>query len=128
DVHTVTVSWGPGEGTSTITLPVGQRTFTLTHQHLDDGASTGLGHPADVYSDSVVVTDDDTGSATIGTSLTFNNVAPVVGAVSNSSPDVGGADEGQTVTATVAFTDVGTLDAHSLLIDWGDGSTPTSFA
>src|SRR5439155_269651 len=73
DVHTVTVQWGPGEGSSTITLPVGQRTFTLSHQYKDDNPTSTS---SDVYSISVTVADDDTGSATALTTTRVDNVAP----------------------------------------------------
>ena len=35
------------------------------------------------------------------------------------------ATEGDTVTLAGQFTDPGTLDPHTVTINWGDGSTPT---
>jgi large repetitive protein len=123
DTHTVTVNWGPGQGSSTIALPPGARTFTLSHQYLDDGPSPGNGTPSDTYAVAVTVTDDDTGGGSATTPVTVRNVAPVVTEVTNSASDCSCGDD--PVTATVSFTDVGTLDGHTLVIDWGDGTTST---
>jgi hypothetical protein len=51
------------------------------------------------------------------------NVAPVVTAISNSSPDCGGALQGEPVTVTASFSDAGTGDTHTAVVDWGDGTT-----
>jgi Ca2+-binding RTX toxin-like protein len=40
----------------------------------------------------------------------------------SSAPEVGDAEPGDTVTVSGIFTDPGTLDTHSALIDWGDGT------
>jgi PKD repeat protein len=61
------------------------------------------------------LTDSDTASVTV------NNVAPVLGAISASLDPV---EVGTPVTASASFTDVGTLDTHTALWDWGDGTTP----
>lgn len=60
DVHTVTINWGPGEAESVVTLPVGQRTFSLTHTYADDNPS---GTTADAYVISATVVDDDGGTS-----------------------------------------------------------------
>ncbi len=56
-------------------------------------------------------------------SLTVDNVAPVITAFSSSSPGFGGAAEGELVTVSGSFTDAGTFDTHTAIIDWGDGTT-----
>jgi choice-of-anchor C domain-containing protein len=112
DVHTVVISWGPGEGITTVTLPVGDRTFSASHQYLDDNPT---GTPWDTYAIGVTVTDDDTGSVTGSTTVVVNNVAPVVDA----GADLAGS-EGVPVALTSSFTDVGTLDTHTATIGWGD--------
>jgi Ca2+-binding RTX toxin-like protein len=53
---------------------------------------------------------------------TVENVAPVITSISNSSPGVGDAAGGQEVTFDAQFTDVNTLDNHTAVIDWGDGT------
>src|SRR5205823_10200854 len=57
DTHTVVITWGPGEGSSTLTLGAGVTTFTASHPYLDDNPT---GTPSDFYAISVTVTDDDT--------------------------------------------------------------------
>src|SRR5262249_25616123 len=81
---------------------------------------------ADTYTVKVTVTDDEGVSGYSTTQLTVTNVAPVVTSVSNNSPDCGDVMQGQPVSATVNFTDVGTLDGHTLKISWGDGNTTTA--
>ncbi len=55
--------------------------------------------------------------------ITVNNLPPVITEVVTSSPDGGGAAEGQTVSVAASFTDPGVLDTHTAIIDWGDGTT-----
>jgi Ca2+-binding RTX toxin-like protein len=128
DAHTVTVNWGPGLGTSTVTLPVGQRTFSLPAPAILDDNPTGT--PSDTYAISITVADDDGGaSGPIGATLTVNNVAPVIAAVTGPNAGVQGAwaaftgVRGQPLQFGGSFTDVGTLDTHAATIDWGDGTS-----
>ena len=75
-----------------------------------------------VYTVAVQVSDGElTDSAT--STITVQNVAPTITAVSTSAGDVGDAVPGQTVSLLAAYTDPGTLDTHTAVIDWGDGST-----
>jgi PKD repeat protein len=66
----------------------------------------------------LTLTDDDTGGANGTTSLTVHNEVPLVDA---------GVDVSVAVSTTVAFngsfTDVGTLDTHTIDWDFGDGVT-----
>jgi Ca2+-binding RTX toxin-like protein len=50
------------------------------------------------------------------------NVAPVLTSLDTSSTSAGPAAEGEPVTISGTFTDVGTLDTHAVTVDWGDGS------
>ena len=127
DSHEVEILWGDGT-TSLADINTLTRTFTATHQYLDDGPSPGNGTASDDVLIGVRITDDDGGiaedlSAAI---ITVNNVDPQIVELSNSSPACGGAAEGETVSLTGSFTDVGTLDLHSASIDWGDGTTSTA--
>lgn len=63
DVHTVAIDWGDGT-TETFVLATGDRSFTASHQYLDDGPSPGNGTPFDVYEIGLTVSDDDGGTAT----------------------------------------------------------------
>lgn len=71
----------------------------------------------------VRVTDGDGGSATDSTSVTVNNVLP---SVSLPSVDIEPSDEGQSVVASVTFTDPGTLDTHTCTVDYDDGDGPVA--
>lgn len=134
DSHTVVVSWGgglgtgqPAQGTTTITttgpnppstslvsLGNGNWRFTADHQYLDDAPSHSA---SDVYALSFQVTDDDTAAATGGTAVTVNNVSPTITSLTPGGP----VNENGTFTVTGTFHDPGTLDTHTIVIDWGGG-------
>lgn len=64
------------------------------------------------------VTDDDGAIDTDTTTVTINNVAPIVDAGDDQV-----VNEGDTVTLDPAdFPDSGSLDNHTAIIDWGDGT------
>ncbi|MFH1608380.1 MAG: PKD domain-containing protein [archaeon] len=75
---------------------------------VDDGTNTVV----------LQVTDDDGGSHTDSTTVTCNNVNPVVIAPADTSGDEGN----EIIIGDIIFTDDGTEDIHDLKIDWGDGS------
>ena len=122
DTHTVLINWGLGEGTTTLNLPVGARSFSAAHQYLDDGAT---GTASDSYPIAVSVTDYDTGVGTGSSSVTVNNLAP-----SNVALNSGTINENDSFTLTGSFADIGTLDTHTVVINWGayDGSTTLNLA
>jgi endonuclease G len=112
DTHTVTINWG--DGSSTINLPLGSRSYTASHQYLDDAPS---GTASDLYAISVSVADDDGGAAGASTSVTVNNVAPQIASVTGptSALAIGGS-----ASISVSYSDAGTLDTHTATVDWGD--------
>ena len=114
DTHTAVIDWGDGT-TSNATIDPVSRTFSADHQYLDDNP-TGTG--SDVYTIGVTLTDDDTGTDTASTTVTVNNLDPVIASVN--APVI---NEDGTATITGSFTDVGTLDTHTVQINWGDGTT-----
>jgi Ca2+-binding RTX toxin-like protein len=120
-VHTVVIDWGAGEGTTTLTLPAGVTSFSATHQYLDDDPT---GTAADAYSISVTAIDSHgaTGSAVAG--LTVQNASPVLGTIALPA-DI---RAGELISGTVSYTDVGSLDTHTVSINWGDGSTTSGTA
>ena len=83
---------------------------TVTHKYADD---SGDG----TFTVSLTVIDDEGGSATATREITVNNVAPTVDA--GTIPD---ADEGAEVTLNATFTDPGSGDTHTAIIDWGDNT------
>jgi len=122
DTFTVVIDWGEGSP-QTYTYPAGTTTYSETHQYLDDNPT---GTPSDIYTVTVTVTDDDMGSDTESSTVTVNNVDPVVGEITIDQPNW------QFVLPTVhelefegTFTDVGTQDTHTAVWDWGDSSTST---
>lgn len=91
---------------------------TLTLAQLD-----ALGLADGPHTNTVTVeASDGTNVDTATTTLTINNVLPMITSFSTDSPDCGGASENETVTATLAFDDPGTVDVHTVVIDWGDGT------
>ncbi len=117
--HTVQIDWGDGSS-DTLNLLAGVDVFSVDHPYLDDDPT---GTPADDYSVLVTVVDDVGGETTAGAIVTVNNVAPVIGELTSSAASLGDVAEGETVEITGSFTDVGTLDTHTAVIDWGDGTT-----
>src|SRR5205807_1962625 len=67
--------------------------------------------------------DRDGGSTDYATTLVVNNAAP--SAVQVSAPAI---NENGTATLTGSFTDPGTLDSHTVVIGWGDGSASTTLS
>jgi uncharacterized repeat protein (TIGR01451 family) len=111
------IDWG--DGTSGFyPYNVQTRTFSLTHQYLDDDPSTT---PSDTYNIDIIVTDDDTGTSTTPTSVVVNNVAPALGDILVTGP----IDEDGTATVSGTISDPGTLDTFTLVVDWGDGTSDT---
>ncbi|WP_372897989.1 PKD domain-containing protein, partial [Stieleria sp.] len=118
--HTVTVVWGDGVEPTVQTLPVGDRSITLTHPYLDDDPT---GTPADSYTIDVTVANtaaDDTGS----TSITVANVDPDVLEFVSDAATLEAKSNDLAVTISGSVGDIGSLDTHVAVIDWGDGSDP----
>ncbi|MEK6374951.1 MAG: DNA/RNA non-specific endonuclease [Acidobacteriota bacterium] len=115
DTHVVTVNWS--DGVSTSSLVKGARTFSLTHQYLDDAPS---GTASDAYAVSVTVSDDDGGNGSAGAGVTVNNVAPLIASVTGPTAPIafGGA-----ASISFNYTDAGTLDTHTATVTWGDASS-----
>jgi hypothetical protein len=120
DTFIVTINWGEGSPES-YSYPAGSTSFTETHQYLDDDPT---GTPSDDYTVIVTVEDDDGGSDTESTTVTVNNVDPIVVDIIMDQPNsefILPVVHGLNFTGT--FTDVGTLDTHTAVWDWGDTTT-----
>jgi len=120
DAHTVQVDWGDGS-VEQFNVPQGSRFFGTTHQYLDDDPSVTA---SDIYSVKVQLADDDLGETTGMADITVKNVAPSMLQIDPLAP----IDENGFAVLNVAFSDPGTLDAHTVEIDWGDSSALETLA
>jgi hypothetical protein len=115
DTHTVNIIWGDGSS-STVNLAAGVSTFAgVVHQYLDDPGTLSGSYPI-----SVTVTDEDGASGSAGASVLVNNVAPASVQLGLSALSI---NEGSSVSLNGSFTDPGTLDTHTVAINWGDGTS-----
>lgn len=110
DTFTMVIDWGNGIETFP-RFPAGP--FIFTRQYLDDDPT---GTPVDKMPISITVTDDDTSSVTMGTTVEVTNVAPSVTGLSATSILEGG---DTVLTGTIA--DMGPQDTFTVMIDWGNG-------
>src|SRR5262245_66166588 len=110
DIHTVTITWGDGSPQTVLALSAGAFTFSADHQYLDNLPGNAA------YTIGVTVTNQAGSAGTGCTSLIVNNVAPSLGSISGP----GLAVRGQSLDFTNLFTDPGTLDTHSAIINWAD--------
>jgi len=120
------INWGDGSftnGSPTIDIAgvnIGNTvagSFDGNHSYADNG----------VYTVTVTINDNGGGTDSEMFSVAVSNVAPVIGSLSTDSPSFGGLAQGQNVTLSALFSDVGALDTHTASIDWGDNvvSGPT---
>ena len=119
DTFTVVIDWGEGSP-ETYSYPAGSKSYSQTHQYLDDNPTATA---SDIYGITVTVTDDDTGVDTATTTVTVNNVAPVLGPI---TVPLAPLPVGSEVIATADFADTGIQDTHTAVWDWGDGTISTA--
>jgi len=101
------------------TIVVSGGTFSVPHTYLDDNPT---GTSSDTFDIHVRLTDDDGGEDTDQVSLTVDNVDPVIGSLASDATFDDLANEGETVTVSGTFSDVGVEDTFTAVVDWGDGS------
>ncbi len=129
DTHTATINWGDGsliDESIVISEINGSGDLTGSHVFADDG----------VYTVSVTLTDDDGGSTTDTFEVTVSNAMPTLdlgpgqqigeGEVFQFSHEIIAQGEGEDIITLrelgARFNDPGTLDTHTAVIDWGDGT------
>ena len=134
DSHDVTVKWGDGTTSKQALAASSDGSFSLSHTYVDDDPTST---PADSYTVTVEVTDDDGGKTTQVGTISVANVAPTELVLTGASWGAGGSatvdedghlvvPEGVEVTWTGSFRDPGTLDTHTVQVDWGDGGFASS--
>jgi len=81
----------------------------VNHIYLDNG----------IYTATLTITDSAGASDNDTSTITVNNIAPIVGAITapNTPVQLGGS-----INASANFTDAGILDPHTGAFDWGDGN------
>src|SRR5207302_29826 len=98
-------------------LAAGVLTFSGVSHHYLDTPSTGN------YAIAVTVTDSDGASTSAATSVNVINLPPANAQLTLSAATI---NENDSTTLSGSFADPGTLDTHTLVINWCDGSsTPT---
>lgn len=105
---TATVDYGDGSGTQPLTFS--GVNFSLSHVYKDNG----------IYTVTVSVTDNQGAIGAETATITVNNLTPTVGAITAPTDPV---QVNTAVTASASFTDIGVLDTHTAVWNWGDGIT-----
>lgn len=105
---TATVDYGDDSGSQQLMLY--GKNFNLSHVYKDNGT----------YTVTVSVTDNGGQIATQTATVTINNVTPSVGTISASVNPI---QINTNTTASANFTDLGVLDTHTAVWNWGDGTT-----
>jgi hypothetical protein len=114
DPHFVQIDFdGDGTYDSAQSLAAGVTSTTFSWNFMDDDPS---GTPQDITNVKVLVTDDDTGSATRTIPVTVKNVAPTITNLTLSASTI---NEKGSVTLSGTFTDPGRVDTYDLAINWG---------
>ena len=120
DANTVSIDWGDGSQASTIQLDKGVDTFSTSHVYLNNPVGVTSGS----FTIHASVTDEDGKIGTASTAVTVANVAPQFTSADLHLSETT-AVENDNVTLTGRFSDPGTLDPHTVTIEWGDGSAPS---
>src|SRR5207245_10513827 len=89
----------------------------VRHQYLDEPA---IGNP---YTITTTVTDENGASGSSSANVTVNNVTPANLQLSLNPATI---EENGATALSGSFADPGTLDTHTVVINWGDGSNNTT--
>ena len=119
DTHQVFVRWGDLTEDSVLNLAAGITNFSANHVFTND-VPTGIGLATNTIT--VIVADDDGGWSTNSVSILISNVPPSAINLSLSASVIG---ENGTIQLNGTFVDPGVLDAHQIVINWGDGTPNT---
>ncbi|WP_245841074.1 LamG-like jellyroll fold domain-containing protein [Puniceibacterium sediminis] len=125
DTHSLTIHWGDGSATDTIIIDPVSRSYSLDHRYLDDdhlSDTVSLDGPNKTFTITAILSDDDGESITANRDITVVNEAPTYTVIGNNADVPGAVLPGETVIITADFADAGSLDAHTVTIDWNDGT------
>ncbi len=124
--HSLRIDWGDGSQTTVVPVAAGApQRVVVPHTFQDD-------HPAGTSADNFAIRVNLTDAAGLAdeavAQVTARNVAPVLANFASDATFAYTADEGAPVNISASFTDVGVLDTHQALVNWGDGSPPEVIA
>ncbi len=111
DSHVLNVDWGDG-ATNSYSYAVGVQAFNVTHVYANNP-------PSGTYTVNTTITDNKGGSGTAATTAAVANVAPTISSFSTTASTT---TEGGTTSVLGSLVDPGTLDSHTVMIAWGDGT------
>jgi hypothetical protein len=117
--YTLAVSWGDGTSADVFTYPAGTTSFDLTHQYLEAAPDSS----GNTFRISVTVTDDEGLTGTGSTAVTVTDVPPTLDALQATPVSIG-----NPTTLTGFVLDQGTLNTHTLTINWGDNTPPQAIS
>jgi hypothetical protein len=109
------IDWGDGSTDSTGTVASGA-SISKSHTYADDDAD-------DTYTITVTLTDSDGAEGSNSRSVTVKNVAPTASAPADQTAEEGTSKEFD----LGSFSDPGADSPWAVEVDWGDGSTDTTF-
>jgi hypothetical protein len=113
DTHTVGINWGDGSQLETINRNAGVYDFASSHTYSDNGS----------YPITLTLSDNDGRSVVSNLTAVVTNAAPNVTALS-ATP--GAITESSSVTLSGTIADAGVRDTHTVLVNWGDGSSTST--
>ena len=120
DTFSLTVNWGDGSVPQVFNYPAGTLSFSQTHQYLDDNPTAT---PSDNYTINLTLSDNAGGIDSDSDVVTVNNSPPVLSNIDTSPTTI---IIGGTTNLNGNISDVGTLDTHQIIINWGDGTPNTT--
>ena len=121
DTHKATIDWGDGTPTETFVIDPGARFLGTSHRYLDDNPTSTS---ADLHTIKVSVFDAAGQQASATAQVMVKNVAPTNLVLVPSRATI---FENQTAELVLRFEELGTLDTHTVEVDWGDGSAIEQF-
>ncbi|MCP4785468.1 MAG: hypothetical protein GY903_08815 [Fuerstiella sp.] len=123
DTFTIAIDWNNNDKIDETYMDVPAGNFSYTHQFLDDNP---VGTPVDNMLIKVTVTDDYAGSVDGETTVEVTNLAPVLASLTIGNTRANKAVVGQEISVAGLITDIGSLDTHTIIVQWDDYSESNS--